>query len=50
MTPSAIIFRLCGWIPEVIQFAEVPKTNLWRKLYENHMEGNIIISIGYSEL
>lgn len=45
--PSYEVYHLSGWCPECLLMEEITnKDNLWDRLTENFLEGNILISFG----
>ncbi len=46
-SPCYEVYHLSGWCPECLLMEEISnKDNLWDRLTENYLEGNIIISFG----
>jgi len=50
-SPSFEIFHLIGWIPEIVMLADIAnKENLWSRLHQNILDGNIMVALGTSEI
>ena len=49
--PSFEVFHLIGWIPEVVVINDIAnKENLWTRLHQNVLDGNILVSIGTADV
>ena len=45
--PSMECFHLSSWLPEIINFADIPdKEKLWGRLQQNFTEGNLVLALG----